>query len=75
MTKERLAYLATQAAIMQSDCDHDWAFFEDRVEELNKLTDSIPNGPIKAAVGLVVVQAYLNSINRMLEEAEAEVAE
>lgn len=71
MTKERLAYLATQAAVMQADCDHDWALFEEHAEALSELADEIEDATIRAAVGLVVMQAYLNGINRMLAEAEA----
>lgn len=61
--------LRGQAAVVQADLDHDWMYFDEHVEELEKELDKGIKSPIvRSAAKLVVVQIYSNRITRDLEQ-------
>ncbi len=65
--------LRLQTAKLEDDVDGDWRLLEDQVDKLESYVNQLDAGLIQDAVGLVVVQVYLNRMRRAwdgLEEPE-----
>lgn len=68
--EQALRRLHTTAALIQSEADHDWQYFAEHIEELEAMVERVRNPVVKAAVGLVIVQVYLNGIQRHFDEID-----
>ena len=62
--------LRMQTASLEDDVDHDWRQIEDKVESLEEMAALLDPGLLQDAVGLVVVQIYLNRMRRSWEDLE-----
>lgn len=59
---------ALDAAVYQAQADGQWIEYQDRVEEIEALIESMDDCLIRGVLSLVVIQLYLNQINRKLED-------
>ena len=64
--------LRLQTAIIEDDVDSDWRTMEDNVEKLEEYAAMLEPGLIQDAVGLCVVQIYLNKMRRSWDGLEEE---
>jgi hypothetical protein len=62
--------LRLQTAVMEDDADADWRCMEDQVEKLEEYTTLLEPGLIQDAMGLVIVQIYLNKMRRSWDGLE-----
>ena len=62
--------LRLQTAVMEDDADADWRYMEDQVEKLEEYTTLLEPGLIQDAMGLVIVQIYLNKMRRSWDGLE-----
>lgn len=68
--KQREKRLRMAKAKMEDDVDYDWAYFDERVEILEDEMKDLEDGVVRDAIGLVIVQVYLNRMRRDWDEAE-----
>ncbi len=62
--------LKMQTAILEDDVDGDWRIMEDNVDALESYANQLDPGLLCDAVGLVVVQVYLNRMRRAWDGLE-----
>lgn len=68
LNEEKERRLKREASLIQMDVDHDWMYFEERVDAIEEIVESLGDNLIRDVLGFVVVQIYLHQIQRGLED-------
>jgi len=58
--------LSKKASAVQARNDREWAYFEENVEQLETLIPKISDGLLRRVIGIVIIEIYLNKIERDL---------
>lgn len=62
--------LRLQTAILEDDVDYDWRYMDERVEKLEEIAELLDPSLLQEAIGLVVMQVYLNRMRRSWMDLE-----
>lgn len=66
--EQKVKRITNHASVFQADVDHDWLYFEQEVEELEKIVEEMGDCLVRSVLGFVIVQIYLNKIKRGLDD-------
>ncbi len=67
---EKIRRLRMETAAMEDSVDQFWAKMRDELGLLSEIVDGLPEGVVRDAVTLVIVQTTLNGIRRDWDEHE-----